>query len=69
MDIYAPGSRVYLESRELLPGDIVRLAHGGHGFIMLESSEMIEVKQGPYAAEQDKERFSSVSEDCIIIRD
>ncbi len=36
---------------------------------MLEPSEMIEVKQGPYAAEQDKERFSSVSENCIIIRD
>jgi hypothetical protein len=69
MDIYAPGSRVYLESRKLLPGDIVLLAHGGHGFVMLEPSEMIEVKQGPYAAEQDKERFSSVSENCIIIRD
>ncbi len=69
MDIYAPGSRAYLESRVLLPGDVVLLAHGGHGFVMLEPSEMIEVKQGPYAGDQDKERFSAVSEDRIIIRD
>ena len=41
-------------------GDVVLLAHGGHGFSMLEPSEMIEVKQGPYAGEQDKERFASI---------
>ena len=33
------------------------LAHGGHGFHMLEPSEMIEVKQGPYAGDMDKTRF------------
>ncbi len=60
MDIYAPGSRAYLESRILRPEDVVLLAHGGHGFSMLEPSEMIEVKQGPYAGEQDKERFASI---------
>jgi len=38
----------YLESRILEKGDVVLLAHGGHGFKMLEPSEMIEVKQGPY---------------------
>src|SRR3989338_58470 len=48
--------RVYLESRVLSAGDVILLAHGGHGFKMLEETEMIEVKQGPYAGDQDKTR-------------
>ena len=47
----------YLESRILLQGDVILLAFGGHGFQMLEPTEMIEVIQGPYAGEQDKIRF------------
>ena len=39
----------YLESRILEPGDVILLATGGHGFEMLEPTEMIEVKQGPFA--------------------
>lgn len=35
----------YLESRILNQGDVILLAHGGHGFEMLEESEIIEVKQ------------------------
>ncbi len=38
-------------------GDCVLLAEGGHGFEFLEKSEIIEVKQGPYSGENDKERF------------
>lgn len=38
-------------------GDVILLAAGGHGFTMLEATEMIEVKQGPYAGDQDKTRF------------
>lgn len=38
-------------------GDVVLLVAGGHGFTMLEPTEMIEVKQGPYAGDQDKTRF------------
>tara|TARA_B100000963_G_C22230309_1_gene495516 strand:+ start:79 stop:513 length:435 start_codon:yes stop_codon:yes gene_type:complete len=38
-------------------GDCVFLADGGHGFEFLEKSEIIEVKQGPYSGENDKERF------------
>ena len=38
-------------------GDVVLLAHGGHGFKMLEKSEIIEVKQGPYSDDNDKTRF------------
>lgn len=47
----------YLESRDLQSGDVILLMTGGHGFKVLEEIEMIEVKQGPYAGEQDKTRF------------
>lgn len=47
----------YLESRILNQGDVILLAHGGHGFVMLEESEIIEVKQGPYAGDKDKTLF------------
>jgi mannose-6-phosphate isomerase-like protein (cupin superfamily) len=50
----------YLESRILGAGDVILLAYGGHGFEMLEPTEMIEVKQGPYAGEADKTRFEPV---------
>ncbi len=51
----------YLESRILESGDIVLLVTGGHGFEMLEETEMIEVKQGPYMGEQDKTRFTGIT--------
>ena len=50
-------NKVYLESRVLQSGDVILLASGGHGFEMLESTEIIEVKQGPYTGEQDKTHF------------
>jgi len=53
----------YLESSILNQGDVVLLAFGGHGFEMLEASEIIEVKQGPYAGEADKTRFSGIKAD------
>jgi len=49
----------YLESRILETGDVILLASGGHGFTMLEPTEMIEVKQGPYIGDSDKTRFHS----------
>ena len=59
----------YLESRILNLGDVILLAHGGHGFVMLEESEIIEVKQGPYAGEKDKTRFDCVKESEIVIKE
>ena len=59
----------YLESRILLKGDVILLAFGGHGFEMLESSEIIEVKQGPYAGDADKTRFNPVSTKFINIKE
>lgn len=61
-------SEHYLESRILTPGDVILLAFGGHGFEMLEESEIIEVKQGPYAGEADKTRFSPISADQVRLR-
>jgi len=61
-------SKNYLESRIITEGDVILLAHGGHGFEMLESSEIIEVKQGPYCGELDKERFEAITSDKIQIK-
>jgi hypothetical protein len=55
----------HLESRILNQGDIVLLAFGGHGFEILEASEIVEVKQGPYADEGDKTRFAPISSNQI----
>ena len=56
VDFYSDAQE-YLESTVLETGDVILLAYGGHGFEMLEPTEMIEVKQGPYAGEGDKTRF------------
>jgi len=60
VDFYGE-DKVYLESRVLTNGDVILLAAGGHGFEMLEESEIIEVKQGPFAGDADKTRFSHVA--------
>jgi mannose-6-phosphate isomerase-like protein (cupin superfamily) len=58
-------SQEYLESRVLSAGDVILLATGGHGFEVLEELEMIEVKQGPYAGDQDKTRFNGIKIDQV----
>ena len=67
VDFYTDKKK-YLESTILKSGDIILLAFGGHGFEMLENAEIIEVKQGPYAVEEDKTRFEGVQSDRIIIK-
>jgi hypothetical protein len=61
--------KVYLESRIISKGDVILLAHGGHGFQMLEPSEMIEVKQGPFCGELDKVRFDAVDSKQLLIKE
>jgi len=56
VDFYTQ-ERKYLESKVLSTGDVILLAGGGHGFTMLEPTEMIEIKQGPYLGEHDKTKF------------
>ena len=66
VDFY-DNERIYLESRIISKGDLILLAHGGHGFEILEPSEIIEVKQGPYCGDQDKVRFEQVNVSNIKI--
>lgn len=66
VDFYTD-EQIYLQSTVLEPGDVILLAFGGHGFEMLEPTEMIEVKQGPYAGDQDKTRFDAVDAASIVI--
>jgi hypothetical protein len=61
--------KIYFESRILNQGDVILLAFGGHGFKMIESSEIIEVKQGPYSGNIDKSLFNSISDDQIKIKE
>jgi mannose-6-phosphate isomerase-like protein (cupin superfamily) len=64
VDFYSE-DQSYIESRILEAGDVVLLAYGGHGFEMLEPTEIIEVKQGPYAGDADKSRFEPVAAKTI----
>lgn len=59
VDFYT-GEKEYLKSYILEQGDVILLASGGHGFQVLEELEMFEIKQGPYAGDEDKERFEYV---------
>lgn len=49
--------QTYRESRVLKTGDTILLGRGGHGFEMIEDTEIIEVKQGPYPGDKDKIKF------------
>lgn len=58
----------YIESTILTKGDVILLATGGHGFKMLEASEIIEVKQGPYCGEKDKVRFEPIDDIKVLLK-
>ena len=58
----------YFESRILIGGDVILLASSGHGLKMLEESEILEVKQGPYLETEDKIKFEGISDKNIIIK-
>jgi len=66
-DFYSD-DRQYLESALLHEGDVVLLAEGGHGFEMLEPTEIIEIKQGPYCGDADKTRFDAVEPEKLILK-
>ena len=67
VDFYSEEER-YIESTILEKGDVILLIYGGHGFEMLEPTEIIEVKQGPYAGDQDKTRFEAVDAKDLRMR-
>lgn len=47
-------NKIKLQNKILNKGDTILIGDCGHGFIMLEDSEILEVKQGPYQIEKDK---------------
>ena len=47
----------FIDEKILESGDVILLCGGGHSLEMLEETSMIEVKQGPYAGENDKTIF------------
>jgi hypothetical protein len=67
VDFYTDDKK-YLESTILVTGDVILLAFGGHGFYILDEAEIIEVKQGPYAGDQDKSRFDPIEPGQINMR-
>lgn len=67
VDFYSD-KQEYIESTILDAGDVILLAFGGHGFQIIEAAEIIEVKQGPYAGENDKTRFQPVALDQLKVR-
>ena len=65
VDFYTQ-SKEYLESFILEEVDVILLASGGHGFEVIEDVEMFEIKQGPYAGENDKIRFDYQDREWLI---
>jgi hypothetical protein len=63
LDLYR-ANRSYIGSVMLNERDAVLLANGGHGLVMQENTEIVEVKQGPFSS-LDKERFPPV-EDVLV---
>lgn len=55
VNLFSSGAMHFVGSVILNTGDTILLATGGHGFEMLENTEMLEIKQGPYnGVENDK---------------
>jgi uncharacterized protein YjlB len=52
--------KAFIKEIEIKRGDTVLLASGGHSVEMLEDSELIEIKQGPYLSDEDKVMFTPV---------
>jgi hypothetical protein len=67
VDFYTD-DQIYFESAILRAGDVILLAFGGHGFEILEQAEIIEVKQGPYAGDMDKSRFTPIPPQQVVIK-
>ncbi len=65
VDFYTLEEKKYFGSILLRAGDVILLSYGGHGFEVIEDVEMVEVKQGPYLGDKDKERFQGVDKAAI----
>lgn len=68
LDVYGK-DYIYYCSVLLRQGDVVLMAAGGHGLVMLEESEIVEVKQGPYVGPADKSHFEQVADEVVVFHD
>ena len=67
VDFYSVQKK-YLFSKVIKEKDLIMLVHGAHGFKVIKDVQMIEIKQGPYDAVNDKLKFDEVSENKIRYR-
>lgn len=58
VDFYLQNKKFFC-SRKIKKDDTLILVGGGHGFRMIEDTVFMEIKQGPYIGEKEKERFPS----------
>jgi hypothetical protein len=58
----------YLFSIIVKKNQIIMLVHGGHGFKVLKSVKMLEIKQGPFVSNKDKIKFDKIDEKEIKIK-
>ena len=58
----------YLFRKVVRANDLIALIQGSHGFKTIEPVEMLEVKQGPFQANQDKVKFEKIDEKKIKIK-
>lgn len=42
--------------------DVIMLSKGGHGFKIIDDTEIIEIKKGPLLSDNEKVRFKGVNE-------
>lgn len=56
LDLYE-SDHTYVGSVYMHPGDVVLLNKGGHSLEILETADIIEIKQGPFAEGKDKTKF------------
>ena len=52
----------------LKKNQIIMLVNGGHGFKVLESVKMLEIKQGPFVGNKDKIKFDRIDEKRIKLK-
>lgn len=56
IEVYSD-AKEHIATRQLLPGDIVVMVAGGHGFRTAEDTVLLELKQGPYTGMDEKVHF------------
>jgi hypothetical protein len=56
--IFYDDNKQYVSELTICTGDWILLASQGHGFEFIENSVLLEVKNGPYAGDEDKIKFT-----------